>query len=495
MGCAASVHLSNSFVDSTDFMFSYCIGKGGFGKVYSCMHLASQDWLAIKEQKISEVLSHKNGLSLITAEVDALRAIGSHPFIIALHFAFYDSTSCYLGLDLCCGGDLRYHMNKKLHRFDEPQLAFLVMCMSSGLQHLHDHGVIHRDIKPENVMFNDRGYPLLTDFGVAYIAPGAGYQMSSSSDPKAASKGLSFVCNMSSGTKQYLAPEVFTSSHLHGPAADFWSLGVMLYELVFGKRPFPRHCPSNLIAFAENNYELSTAELQLPKGSTKLEPSLALSSSIVTVDCSDPSPSPLVSPHSSLPPSPLASPQGSSSLPPFLHTRIPRSNLLGEVSASCRSIISQLLDVRPASRHTHHTLCQEPWFEAHSLQWDEVERALIESPFKLNLKQISLDICTRFMFADEEEEPEAIAKHTLTSAVAAQLDSTLKQFQYVSPEYRRFLSPEQLKKLSLTQHQPDSKGEVSTAGDSKTRATIDTSGSPNKRTDSSPVVNFRHEIL
>jgi serine/threonine protein kinase len=396
-------------------------------------------------------------------------------------------------------------MNKKLHRFGEHQLAFLVMCLSSALQHLHDHGVIHRDIKPENVMFNDRGYPLLTDFGVAFIAPGAGHRMNrhssptSDSDPKAAASiGLKFLCNMSSGTKQYLAPEVFTSSHLHGTAVDFWSLGVMLYELVFGKRPFARHCPSNLIAFAENNYELSPSELQ-PHSKVKgeepvpLSP-IALSASIVTVDCSDPSPSPLAAPLDSVPPSPLASPQGVSPLPPFLQTSIPRANIYGEVSAFCRSIISRLLDVRPASRHTLQTLCEEPWFEAQNLQWDEVERALIESPFKLDLKQISLDICTRFMFATEDEEPVAVARHTLSSCVAARLDRTLKQFQYVSPEYRKFIVPEQLKKLSLPEA---AKGEVTTAVDSRAGGMIDTIGSPNKRTDSnsSPVVHFRHEIL
>ena len=76
----------------------------------------------------------------------------------------------------------------------------------------------------------------MADFGVAYIQDDT-------------SKPL--ICNLASGTKQYLAPEVYTKSHIHGPESDFWSLGVVAYELLFGKRPFEKHVPHDYIQYLE----------------------------------------------------------------------------------------------------------------------------------------------------------------------------------------------------------------------------------------------------
>jgi serine/threonine protein kinase len=70
------------------------------------------------------------------------------------------STSCYLVLDLKCGGDLRYYLRKKIV-FDERDVAFYVACLSSALQHIHSMKIIHRDVKPENIILDEKGYPHL----------------------------------------------------------------------------------------------------------------------------------------------------------------------------------------------------------------------------------------------------------------------------------------------------------------------------------------------
>jgi serine/threonine protein kinase len=163
------------------------------------------------------------------------------------------------------GGDLRYYLRKR-YLFDERDCAFYVACISSALDHIHSKNVIHRDVKPglcmtfikiifskpvfilENIIFDERGYPYLTDFGVAHVQ----------SDPW----DKTLTCNLASGTKQYLAPEVFTKSHVHGPEVDYWSLGVVIYEVLFGRRPFDKHCPIAFIQYLEKALSLKRKYLK-----------------------------------------------------------------------------------------------------------------------------------------------------------------------------------------------------------------------------------------
>ena len=147
-------------------------------------------------------------------------------------------------MDLKTGGDLRYYLKKKLS-FEEKDVAFYVACISSALRYIHSKNIIHRDIKPENIILDERGYPHLADFGVAYVCPDESGNM---------------TCNLASGTKQYLAPEVFTRSHIHGPQADYWSLGVVAYELLFSRRPFEKHCPISFITYLEKAYQAKQSQ-------------------------------------------------------------------------------------------------------------------------------------------------------------------------------------------------------------------------------------------
>lgn len=100
----------------------------------------------------------------------------------------------------------------------------------------------------ENIILDERGYPYLTDFGVAHVQ----------NDPWE----RYLTCNLASGTKQYLAPEVFTKSHIHGPEVDFWSLGVVIYEVLFGRRPFEKHAPIPFIQYLEKALSLKRRQLK-----------------------------------------------------------------------------------------------------------------------------------------------------------------------------------------------------------------------------------------
>jgi serine/threonine protein kinase len=183
-----------------------------------------------------ELVKHKMGTTMILNELEAMKRL-DHPAIINLHFAFHDKKRCFFVLDLKTGGDLRYYLRKR-YVFEEYDVAFYIAAISSALDHIHSKNIIHRDIKPENIILDERGYPYLTDFGVSHV-------QEQSTVP------TTLTSTLASGTKQYLAPEVFTKTHVHGPEMDFWALGVVAYELLFGRRPFEKHCPIAFISYLE----------------------------------------------------------------------------------------------------------------------------------------------------------------------------------------------------------------------------------------------------
>ena len=140
-----------------------------------------------------------------------------HPFIVNMNCAFQDFENLYLVMDLLTGGDLRYHICKQ-RRFSEIRTKFFIACLLLGLEYIHSNNIIHRDIKPENLVFDDRGYLRITDFGVAKI-----HKEDNSSE--------------TSGTPGYMAPEVLLA-HNHSFPVDFFAIGVMGYEFMLGQRPY-----------------------------------------------------------------------------------------------------------------------------------------------------------------------------------------------------------------------------------------------------------------
>ena len=140
-----------------------------------------------------------------------------HPFIVNMNCAFQDYDNLYLVMDLLTGGDLRYHLCR-IRKFTEEETKFFISNLLLGLEYIHNNNIIHRDIKPENLVADDKGYIRITDFGVAKI-----YKEDNSSE--------------TSGTPGYMAPEVLMGQH-HTFAVDFFAIGIIGYEFMFGTRPY-----------------------------------------------------------------------------------------------------------------------------------------------------------------------------------------------------------------------------------------------------------------
>ena len=119
-------------------------------------------------------------------------------------------------------------------------IEFIIGCLVLALEYLHTLAIIHRDIKPENILFCNNGYIKLTDFGIART-----WSPNNSND--------------TSGTPGYMAPEVINAKH-HGLVVDFWDLGIIIYELMNGKRPYSG------IHRKEYKDNLSNKEIQIKKG-------------------------------------------------------------------------------------------------------------------------------------------------------------------------------------------------------------------------------------
>jgi serine/threonine protein kinase len=201
------------------------VGKGGFGSVHQVVFKDTNEVLAMKSLKKKHLIA-TNSVDNTMAEKDILRKI-RHPFIVRLHYAFQSDSKLHLVMDFVNGGHLLYHMHKEA-LFSESQARFYIAQVILALEHLHSLNIIHRDLKPENCLLDSKGHCVLTDFGFA---------KENVSDPDS--------CSSFCGTLEYMAPEV-VKKNKYGKAADWWSTGILLYDMLVGNPPF-QHKSDNML--------------------------------------------------------------------------------------------------------------------------------------------------------------------------------------------------------------------------------------------------------
>ena len=203
-------------VSVADFELLKVLGRGSFGKVMQVRRKKDGKVYAMKILK-KKAMIQRHQVDHLKTERKILQSL-QHPFLMKLRFAFQTSEKLYFVLDFYRGGELFFHL--KTHRkFQVPLARLYVGEIALALGHLHKLGFIYRDLKPENILLDDDGHVCLTDFG-----------LSTQIDPD--SKTSTFC-----GTPEYLAPEVITAVG-HDKAVDWWSLGILLYELTVGIPPF-----------------------------------------------------------------------------------------------------------------------------------------------------------------------------------------------------------------------------------------------------------------
>ncbi|CDZ97623.1 camp-dependent protein kinase [Phaffia rhodozyma] len=197
------------------------VGKGAFGKVRVVQHKQTKQLLALKYINKAKCCKMK-AVANVIQERRLLEEI-DHPFVVNLRYAFQDDEHCFFVLDLMLGGDLRFHLDR-LGSLPEEAVKFIVSEIVLALDYLHSIRIVHRDLKPDNLLLDERGHVHLTDFNIAvHFTP--------STAPNA--KRLMGVA----GSMAYMAPEVLNRKG-YACQIDWWSLGVIVYELYFGRRPF-----------------------------------------------------------------------------------------------------------------------------------------------------------------------------------------------------------------------------------------------------------------
>ena len=209
------------------------IGRGAFGEVHVCKDKKTGEIVAIKKIK-KDSLIQKNQIKHTMDEQDFLSKVNS-PWIVKLKASFQEGDYLYLVMEYLPGGDL---MGLFIARdiLTEEEAKFYICEMILAIDSIHELNCIHRDIKPDNVLIGKDGHIKLTDFGLAKVSDKVfkediiDYRV----DKKTSRHNKNYSCV---GTAFYVAPEVLMKKG-YGKDIDWWSLGVILFEMIAGYAPF-----------------------------------------------------------------------------------------------------------------------------------------------------------------------------------------------------------------------------------------------------------------
>lgn len=197
-----------------DFEQQKIIGTGAFGVVYLAKHLVTGRFYAMKTLEKERIIKLKQ-IRHSYYEKKILCSL-NFPFCVYMKFFFKDNVYLYYVLPYIAGGEMFSHL-RKLGKFEESTSRFYGAQVVLALEYLHACELVYRDLKPENILIERTGYIKITDFGFCKLVRGRTWTL----------------C----GTPEYLAPEIILSKG-YGMPVDWWSLGILLFEMNAGHPPF-----------------------------------------------------------------------------------------------------------------------------------------------------------------------------------------------------------------------------------------------------------------